>query len=301
MRKAIIKTLCYSEIFSYPLTFSELWQYLISSRTVTKKELKKALLKHKQYVESINGYIVLKGGGNLAKVRMERATHSRRKYTKAVFVSHILSLIPTVKLIGVSGSLSMYNAKKEDDIDLFIITSSNSLWITRFLVSTTLFLMKEKRSRGSKWAQDKICPNMLLTEDSMTISKKHRSLYVAHEIAQLKVLIDKGHVRHNFFAKNKWVLSFMPHAFPETNVKKTKKRLTHKLIIPLEFVLYKMQYAYMKKRITGEHINKRMAMFHPGKNSEAIEMLYQLKIASRLASRMGKKATSKRSKYMSLN
>jgi hypothetical protein len=35
----------------------------------------------------------------------------------------ILSFFPQIKLIGLSGSLAMMNADKDDDIDLFIITA----------------------------------------------------------------------------------------------------------------------------------------------------------------------------------
>lgn len=45
----INKTLCYSDLFDYPLKKEELWKYLISSTKVEKELLTKSLKDQKQY------------------------------------------------------------------------------------------------------------------------------------------------------------------------------------------------------------------------------------------------------------
>jgi hypothetical protein len=210
---SIIRTLCYSQIFSYPLTFSELWKYIIHSKKITREELALNLYENRNFFQEVREYIVLPGDIKLIKTRNERIAHSKRKLAKALWISNILSLIPTVKLIGISGSLSMYNTKINDDIDLFFITSKRMLWTTRFLVNIVLILLKEKRLRNDKFAKDKICPNMFMADDYMELPKNKRNLYTAHEVAQMKVLYSKNNTHNRFLYKNSWILKYLPNVF----------------------------------------------------------------------------------------
>ena len=277
--RSIIKTLCYSQIFSYPLTVSELFKYLISSKKITREELLLALYRNHNLFEHKDQYVVLRGDGKLVQERVKRKAYARSKLAKALWIAQILSFLPTIKLIGHSGSLSMYNAKKEDDIDLFFITSKNSLWITRALITIVLLFLGEKRRKNDRMAADKICPNMFLSEDALMIKKTHRNLYAAHEVAQLKILFSKDHIYEKFLKENKWVLRYIPHAF-EIYKKpfKNKKQIAPLVLLPFEHLIYRMQFLYMRRRITNEIVQRNIATFHPLRQDNAIEAIYKLKI-----------------------
>lgn len=278
---SIIKTLCYAQIFSYPLTVSELWQYLIHSKKVSREEFVLHLHQNKHIFEHIQQYIVLPGDKKLVSTRAQRAFESRHKLAKALWISQVLSYIPTIKLVAISGSLSMYNAKKEDDIDLFFITARNTLWGTRFVVNLLLFMLGEKRNRRDHLATDKICPNMFISENALEM--KTHNLYMAHEVSQIKVLFVRDDMYHAFLAQNKWVLRFLPHAFEIKKLKKIvspKKKKTLNFARFLEPFCYLSQYIYMKKRITNEQVGRGIAAFHPRKTGESVLVLYKLKINS---------------------
>lgn len=279
---AIIRTLCYSQIFSYPLTEAELWQYLLHNKKVSRKTFTRYLNQNLHIFEKIYDYYVLHGDSKLVAERTKRHGYSVKKLRKAVLISRILFYIPTVKLIGVSGSLSMYNAKKEDDIDLFFITSKNFLWTTRFMVNVVLYLFGQKRMKEEKYAQDKICPNMFMPEDALRIKKQDQNIYTAHEIVQMKVLFANDNMHLKFLSQNAWVLRHMPHAFTVLQGGNRKKKnsldIFLNLLQPFEKLLYAAQYLYMKKRITGEKISKTEAFFHPSHHKKAILALYNLKI-----------------------
>ena len=49
MKKAIVRTLTYANIFDYPLTFKQLHRFLISSKPVSQVSLKKILKPQKYY------------------------------------------------------------------------------------------------------------------------------------------------------------------------------------------------------------------------------------------------------------
>ena len=64
----------------------------------------------------------------------------------------------------------MDNAGEKDDIDLFVITSKGTLWITRLLLVSLLIFMGQYRGRGKKESQ-KVCLNMLIDEVGLKFEK----------------------------------------------------------------------------------------------------------------------------------
>lgn len=278
LTQSIIKTLCYSEVFSYPLRMSELWKYLIHTKKISKQELQNEVLKNKHIFEVMNGYVFLRGSSKLIKVRNHRFINSRKKYVKAIRIAALLSLIPTLKLIGLSGSLSMNNAKKDDDIDFFFVTRRNTVWISRFLVVCVLLLLSEKRSKGKSIARDRICPNMFLSESRLSLRGSLRNIYTAHEISQVKILFERGETHMKFLAENSWVLRFLPHAFITKNNVVIKENKKLDLLVPLEYFMFLVQFLYMKKSITHEKIEKDVAMFHPHKNDQSVQAIYTIKV-----------------------
>jgi hypothetical protein len=52
-----------------------------------------------------------------------------------------LSWIPGLRMIAVVNSLSMYATHENSDIDLFVITSPNVLWLVRFLMTAELWIL----------------------------------------------------------------------------------------------------------------------------------------------------------------
>lgn len=281
--QAIIKTLCYAEIFSYPLTSSEIWRYVISQKRVSKSEIQKTLLKNKNVFQETDGYFTMSGRSNLVQVRQARLIESRKKIVKALWISAILMYIPTIKLVGISGSLSMYNANKQDDIDLFFVTQKHTLWISRMCVALLLALLGEKRSRRSNLAVNKICPNMFLSESTLSLSKSNRNIYTAHEVAQLKVLYSRNNMYENFLQENKWALQFLPNAFSVSKKTQHEKKISLSSIFlsPFDYVLFLAQYIYMKKGMKQEKISRNVAMFHPVKKDKAIASLLALKVKHR--------------------
>src|SRR3989344_8169404 len=66
----------------------------------------------------------------------------------------LLSLVPPVKLVGLSGSVAMLNADEDHDIDLFIITAKNRLWTGRFIILILAQLLGLRRRREDNTGKD---------------------------------------------------------------------------------------------------------------------------------------------------
>ena len=105
----------------------------------------------------------------------------------------------------------MENADKTDDIDLFIITSKNGLWLTRILITTFLNSMGVRRKAGMKLSQvaGKLCLNILLEEDRLAQNKA--DIYLAHEVLQMKVLWQRNGIYQKYLEENEWAFKFLPN------------------------------------------------------------------------------------------
>lgn len=278
IEESVIRTLAYFDIFDYPLSFSEIKKYCETTIKITDDTLKDIIYSIPIIQES-NSFFYFLGRSEIVEKRIERGDISIQKYGKARIIARILSKIPTIEYIGVSGSLSMNNSSPNDDIDLFFITSKNAMWTTRCFVNLTLILLGQKRFKHEKSARDKICPNMFIERGKLALPKKRASLYLAHEVIQLKTLFDKKNAYNAFLSENKWVQKFLPNIeIPAIKKKrKTKKGMLNFILFATEALFYQLQKLYMRRVITKETVLNKLAMFHPINKEKIILDLYNLK------------------------
>lgn len=277
MEECIVRTLSYFDIFDYPLTFSEIKKYLCCKLELTDDDLYE-LLGTIPVVQESEGYYYLLGRSKLASLRSERYNISMEKHAKARVIVKILSFIPTLEYIGISGSLSMNNAANSDDIDLFFITKKNTLWISRFIVNLTLGMLKQKRSRNGRNFKNKICPNMFMCVDKLSFGTNNKTLYEAHEIIQVNTVFDRIGAKELLLSKNKWVKDFFPNISIK-NSKRQKKsgKLAIDLLKPFEKMFYLLQRIYMGKKKGSEKIGIFGAQFHPINRQKLIMDVYKLR------------------------
>lgn len=211
-KKAILRTLTYADIFDYPLKENEIYRFLISKSQMSSSRFQEELLALPPGIFQKDGFYFLKGRERIVSLRKKRERWSREKLKIAKRVAGWLKLIPSIKMVAVTGALAMENSDEEDDIDLFIITSANRLWLNRGLVVTFLRLAGLYRRPGK--IKNKICPNMLLDESHLRIPKKEQDLFSAHEVCQLKLLWDRDETYQKFVKENQWVKRFLPNWKP---------------------------------------------------------------------------------------
>ncbi len=212
MEKAILKTLIYADCSDYPLKIYEIHKWLIGERA-SLREVEKTLkrLINKSKVKQFEDYLFLQGKSGVVAKRRSKLKQSEKFLKKAQIISFLLKLIPTVKLVGVSGGLAMGNASDKDDIDLFVITGKNRLWISRLLILGILSLTGQRRkaSDSVKQAAGKLCLNTLVEEDKLEQNKK--DIYLAHEVLQMKVLWQREGIYQRYLEANSWVFEFIPN------------------------------------------------------------------------------------------
>lgn len=248
-------TLAYHDIFDFPLTKEEIvrWQTSLKSQKTIRQ------IKHK------SGFYFLAGREILATKRKFRESVSKKKLSYAKKVAKVLSHIPTIQMIGITGSLAMMNADNSSDVDFMIITKKNTLWTTRLLTLATLKLKGFSTRRfGDKNQKNKICLNLWLDESDLIWRK--RNIFTAHEIAQVLPILEKDWTHQEFLRKNRWIKKYWPNGAMFLDQKFNKRNRTNfsetllRLVEPLSFLLQKL---YMKGKITNEKVSRTRAAFHP--------------------------------------
>lgn len=282
---SILKTLAYSDIFDYPLKDCEVWKYLIGD-TKTGIEVVQRSLKIFTDLKRIytdGEFFFLKGREKIVQTRKTREGWSKEKWQIAQKAASRLKIIPTIRMIGITGALAMSNCKKDDDIDLVIITSANTLWLTRFLIIILCSVLGIKRRKpNDKEINNKICFNLFLEENHLKIQPE--SLFLAREIVQVKPIYDQGGVYRKFIKENKWIEIFLPNtlSIDHKTIKRdndiTKKKgiaisLSRYLVI-FEEIAFSLQYQYMKSKITSERVSRHQAFFHPNNLQDKIMSKY---------------------------
>lgn len=287
IKESIIKTLCYADVFDYPLTLDEIWKYLISKKRVSKEELKREIKSLNSKIKKKDKFYFLSGGSEIIKNRKLKEKESREKNKKLKKIIPSLFIVPTVQFIGVSGALAMENADKYDDIDLFVITKKNTLWITRLILIIILQIFGKRRKRLEKNPRDKICLNFLIDETELNFSKRN-DLYNAHEICQMKPVFNKNNTYEKFMDTNKWLGKFLPNAVKYGNKQNNTQIYSEsifsfvlRLVLrfsALEIFAKKLQLWYMKKHRTREIISDSILAFHPVDYKTRIMNVYKAKL-----------------------
>ncbi len=256
----------YHDLFDYPLTFSDLIKWNVSKTFISEND--------ELSISYQNNFYFLKGREGLIYKRVLRERISVKKMEIAKRASRALSIIPTILMVGVTGSLAMNNAVDGSDIDLMIITKKGTLWTTRllsyFLLCTLRYALRRPFDKVQK---GKLCLNMWMDETDIVWKNRDRNIYTAHEIAQVLPLVNKNKSYEKFISKNKWIQNFWPNSVRISSKnqvagsRQTKKVMIrdtfHLLRSLVEKIAYKFQYLYMKNKISREVVTPTRAIFHP--------------------------------------
>jgi hypothetical protein len=201
--RAILGTVLYSDLFDYPLTPGEIAHYLIGIRCDSSgiRARLDGSVWLRERIAQTDGFVTLRGREHLACRREERAKSSEKLWRRARIFIKLLSYFPFVRMIGVTGALSMDNSAEGDDVDVLIVTAPNRVWMTRAL---TLLLVYAGRIGGKT-----LCPNYLLSESVLPLEQ--RSAYIAHEFVQMVPLYGFD-VYGRMRAANHWIEEILPNA-----------------------------------------------------------------------------------------
>lgn len=273
----IIRTLTYADIFNYPLTLPEIHHWLISKFSV--------ITSLSGRITQTGNYYTLPGRSHLVKLRQARSRFSQEKLQLAHRVGEWLKSIPTIKLVAVTGALAMRNSDPNDDIDLMIVTSPNTLWLTRLLVVPLISLIAKRRKPQTISHKplaisdaNSICLNLWLDETALAVPSPKRNLYTAHEVAQIKPLWNRGRTYQQFLSANRWISRYLPNIRIPISPMGPISPIS--LIIILNRLAFRLQLWYMRPRLTRETVTLHAAFFHPRDTSRLVMRQYHRRLVN---------------------
>lgn len=289
IEEAVLKTLCYRDLFDYPLTEGEISEFLVE-HPARPSEIQRVLLQlvAERRIGVTDGFFHLLGREEIARTRREREEISERKWGRALKLARFLRILPWVRAVFLTGAVATGNAEKDADLDFLVITRVNRVWLTRLIAYILFTLLGVKRKRGVEKAPDRVCLNMFLADTALAVPEDDQNLFTAHEVALARPLWARDYLHQRFLGENPWVKKFLPNL----NIPKTKiparsapslvRRLVDYLLTVVDRVLRRAQLVYMAKRRTRETVERNRIMFHPIDLSREILAAYRVKLYSEM-------------------
>jgi glycosyltransferase involved in cell wall biosynthesis len=236
---AVVKTLLYSGLFNSGIKKERLHQSIFDIK-MDEEEMESVLLKLylQNKIHFKNGSVFLNYSLSLNNKSKKISNHSKNK--KAL---RLLDFIPFISSASLSGGTVHCGYENHNDIDLFIITKPNALYIVYALIHVLSLLFRVRKE---------LCANYLIDERGMEIKYPH-DFYTAHQIISLKAIKNKE-LLNGFFNQNNWIKEYFPNfSWQKFDLNKPVKNI---FLAPLNNVI-KLFYRiiYRKKLLESKNNN----------------------------------------------
>ncbi|HWB90644.1 MAG TPA: hypothetical protein VG605_02285 [Puia sp.] len=202
LHSSILRTIAYFDLFNYPLTIEDIHRFLDTETDTSTLEKELGSMIHQGFIYRTDVYYSVKNDPALARKRQRGEILADDLLRIAARNARLLYQFPYVVGVCISGSLSKRCADDRSDIDYFIITKANRLWIARTLMH---LLKKFSYLRGH---QHRFCMNYYVDEQALEIGEKN--IFTATELLTLMPMCGNGGL-DRFFEANDWTSLYLPH------------------------------------------------------------------------------------------
>jgi len=258
LSSSVLKTLLYYDLFNYPLTAEEIKSHC-GYHNCSLSAVHEALdeLANQELVFHDGQFYSVQNNRELSLRRISGNAAASQVIGKAQRRSKLIASFPFVRCVCISGSFSKNYFDETTDLDFFIITEPNRLWICR----TVLILFKKIFLLNSKKF---FCVNYFIDSDNLQILDKN--IFTATEIVTLLPMYNYD-IYLKFISENSWMKSFFPnaHARKEEGVAKVSnssmKRFTEKILMGkigewLDTLLYRYTLNHWKRKFDWQPRNE---------------------------------------------
>lgn len=202
--RSVLLTVLYADLFDFALSYDELFRRLVAIPSDPARVEAAIARLCDGFLATVDEYIVWIGREHLVDMRRRRRDACAPLWQAAARYGRWLARVPFVEMVAVSGSLAVANAHQKSDIDLFCITQSKRLWLSRLFIVPLSKLTRRFPGRFPLY----LCPNYIVTTDALEVVE--HNLFTAHEVVQA-VPIWGRLVFQRFLDENQWVRRFLPH------------------------------------------------------------------------------------------
>ncbi len=256
--EAIIRALCYSDIFGFPMTLEEIVRFSPHSGLTVQKAA--ARLDGRDPLGKIvcrrDEFYYLAGREENCELRRKRESVSKKKLEIALRRLMPLQGIPFLRTAMITGALAAFNSPEGDDVDLLIISAPRRVW-------TTYFFLRIWRLFGHN---PDICFNMFLSEGDLYLQDSNQNFFYAREILGGISILNDTRAFDRLLQENPWIFEYFPSYIPDDERlglsiersprwRRRQNRLEKLLGGPvgdvLEFAARKAQFREMVKNTPG--------------------------------------------------
>jgi hypothetical protein len=202
LRSSVLKVMAYFDMFSYPLAIEDVCWFLDTETSQENVRLELEALVHEGKLFRTGSFYSLQNDAGLSVRRLRGEARADELLVLANKGARLLYQFPFVRGVCISGSLSKRCADEKADIDYFIITKANRLWIARTLMH--LF----KKLTYLRGHQHRYCMNYFIDEEALEI--KEKNIFTAVELLTLMPACGNGGLV-KFFQANDWASQYLPH------------------------------------------------------------------------------------------
>lgn len=198
---AVLQSVVYASLFDYPLTLAQLRDSLVEivadEAAIASWWRNSALLQ--ATVGHREGWYFPAGRADLVATRRRREELSRDLLQRDRRMLDLVARMPFVRMVALSGSLAHLNAERSADVDLFVITRANRVW----LVTVAVLVV----SKILGWRK-RLCMNYVISERQLAITPA--DLFTANQIIHLQPIAGHG-VYRRFLEANPFVAKWYPN------------------------------------------------------------------------------------------
>jgi hypothetical protein len=201
LRTSILKTVAYFDLFNYPISLEDIRNFLeIEAGQADIAQVTEMLVRG-GYLYRVGPYYSLQNNPLLAERRQRGEARADTLLVIANRNARLLYKFPFVRGICISGSLSKRFADERADIDYFIITKANRLWLAR------TFMLLYRRLAWFTGRQEHYCLNYYIDEEALEVEEKN--IFTATELFTLLPAAG-GESLARFFLTNSWASGYLP-------------------------------------------------------------------------------------------
>ena len=253
---AVLQSVVYASLFDYPLTLEQLHESLVGIRANTEtiaswwrtSELLQAAVEYR------DGLFFPSGRGDLIATRARREAVSRDLLERDQRILSLVSRMPFVRMVALSGSLAHLNAEGSADLDLFVITAPKRVW------SVTLAVLMLSKLSG--WRKH-LCLNYVVSERAMKIVPE--DLFTANQIIHLRPVFGDT-VFERFVKANGFVRTHYPN-FELGQGSKASMPQSLKASIPQSLKAFCERVLSLGPAQLGEALSRRVYGWHLGRKA----------------------------------
>lgn len=293
---AVLSTISYFDIFDIAITREEIIDYLLFLKPEDKNI--DIYLKESNILNEFNGFYFINKNRNIHEQFFQKLENSKKYWKKVKRWQFLFSICPFIKLVAVCNSLPINDISKKSDIDLFIVTEKDKIFVARFFITFLLSILALRR-HGKK-VNSRFCLSFFVDEEKLKVSDvslKPYDIYLAFWLKTLEPISGDYQTYENIILENKEFMDFYfkseplfkkrffrKRSFIQNKIKNLLEKIINKTKIDQKLKGYQLKKIYSKleklENKEGTIISDHILKFHDNDARKKIRELWEEKLKS---------------------